>query len=89
MGRLAPPAAERFGLSRTLVRDTDLIASTGGDDFSIVQQYTAALWRLPAACGSNYRGHRPPFLSWRPSSRGRTSVGIALLPCDGTKLIKS
>jgi len=77
-------AAERL---RTLVRDTDLIARTGGDEFSIVQTNTPR--HLAAAASLAERiiaAMRTPFDLGDHQVVVGASVGIAIAPCDGTKL---
>src|SRR5712671_3789684 len=76
-------AVERL---RSLVRDTDLIARTGGDEFSIVQTNTPR--HLAAAASLAERiiaAMRTPFDLGDHQVVVGASVGIAIAPCDGTK----
>jgi len=76
-------AAERL---RSLVRDSDLIARTGGDEFSIVQ--TNASRHMTDAASLAERviaAMRTPFDLGDHHVVVGASVGIAMAPSDGTK----
>jgi len=77
-------AAERL---RSLIRDTDLIARTGGDEFSIVQ-INSPRHVEAAACFAEriIAAMRMPFDLGDHQVMVGTSVGIAMAPCDGAEL---
>ena len=76
-------AAERL---RSLVRDTDLIARIGGDEFSIVQTNTSRHMTDAASLAERViAAMRTPFDLGDHQVVVGASVGIAIAPYDGTK----